>query len=547
MYSLSRMARDGKGPKRGPRRSDGAGQAVGRPARSALDLVAVVTVSTVLAAALVFVEPVRSGIGSVSGWPTDGLLTLLVIVPAVAIFLSWRRWHEVSVMQREVARRAARDPLTGLFNRKVITERLVQSLGRSRTPTATRPAVLCCGIDRFRRVNDTYGRDVADGLLVTVADRLAAALRKGDTLGRLGGDVFVAVCPVVSAKEAATVAERILAAFDAPFAADESPLRLTASVGVAVPDGIVGDHDGLLRSAEHAMVRAKAEGGGRAMMFQPSMQPIGFGSSEERLRQAFSRDEFCVLYQPVVSAFDGRVMGVEALLRWLHPERGIVPPEEFMPLLEECGLIVPVGRWLLDEACRQARRWRDAHPSHEPVRVTVDVTARQLAEPDFRMVVSQTLAATGARPSQLCLEITEAALTSDNTAVWGRLRDVKSLGVGLAVDDFGTGLTSLSFVRRYSVDMIKVDESFVAGLTDYREDRALVAAIVGVANGLGLRCVAEGVETPDQLTQLRALGCELVQGRLISRPVVADVIDEMLQADTMLATPPVSAPLEFSY
>ena len=323
----------------------------------------------------------------------------------------------------------------------------------------------------------------------------------------------------------------MLRTLENPFAVDGHTFRVTASIGVAVADGSTADPELLLRDADHAMVQAKRDGRERAVLFASEMRPRTSVGTSEQLRNALDVGQFRLVYQPVVSSFDGTIIGVEALLRWDHPHLGVIPPAEFIPQLEESGFIVQVGTWVLREACQQAADWMRSFPDLG-VRVTVNVSARQLAEPDFRSTVAGALSGAGLRPPLLCLELTEGTLLLDTVAAWARLREVKLLGVRLALDDFGTGFSSLSYVRQFAVDMIKIDRSFVQGVTMNAEDRAIVAAVAGLANGLGLECVAEGVETKEQALELRALGCALLQGHLSGPPAEPDHITTLLAAES---------------
>ena len=501
------------------------------PPRVTADLATAILITIALAGTLVYFGGTRDLLGI--GMRASAILAVLVfaVAAAVALSLSWRRQSDWSRVEHTLATRAGRDPLTGLVDRVGLTERLSAGLGASRTPTASRPAVLFCDLDRFRRINETYGHACGDNVLVAAGHRFAKVLRSGDTIGRLDGDKFVVICPVVSTSEAAEVANRLLATLENPFAVGGHTVRVTASIGVAVADGSTADPEILLRDADHAMVQAKRDGRERAVLFSSSMRPRTSVGSTDQLRTALDEGQFRLVYQPVVSSFDGSIMGVEALIRWDHPHLGVVPPDEFIPLLEESGLIVDAGTWVLREACRQAAEWMQSFPELG-VRVTVNVSARQLAEPDFRQTVSSALSAAGLRPPLLCLELTEGTLLLDTVTAWARLREVKLLGVRLALDDFGTGFSSLSFVRQFSVDMIKIDRSFVQGVTMNAEDRAIVAAVAGLANGLGLACVAEGVETKEQVLELRALGCALLQGHLCGPPAPPEHITALLAAES---------------
>ena len=483
------------------------------------DLVAAIAITIIVAGTLAYIGAFLLA------------MTVFAVAGCVALSLSWRRQSDWKSVEHTLATRAGRDPLTGLVDRVGLTERLSAGLGPQRTPTATKPAVLCCDLDRFRRINDTYGHACGDNVLVAAGQRFANVLRPGDTIGRLDGDKFVVICLVGAPAEATAIADRLLATLDNPFAVGGHTFRVTASIGVAVADGSTADPEILLRDADHAMVQAKRDGRERAVLFASSMRPRTSIGTTEHLRLALDEGQFRLVYQPVVSSFDGSIVGVEALLRWDHPHLGVVPPGDFIPQLEESGLIVEVGTWVLGEACRQAAEWMRSFPDFG-LTVTVNVSARQLAEPDFRTTVATALSAAGLRPPLLCLELTEGTLLLDTVAAWARLREVKLLGVRLALDDFGTGFSSLSFVRQFSVDMIKIDRSFVQGVTMNAEDRAIVAAVAGLANGLGLACVAEGVETREQVLELRALGCALLQGHLSGPPAHPEHITALLAAES---------------
>jgi EAL domain-containing protein (putative c-di-GMP-specific phosphodiesterase class I) len=277
------------------------------------------------------------------------------------------------------------------------------------------------------------------------------------------------------------------------------------------------------------MYRSKSQGPGRYTIFDRSMKAdrVNRGKAEERLREALENDEFVLHYQPIIDVSDKRIVGVEALIRWEDPHRGTIPPLDFVPQLESSGLIVPVGEWVLEEACKQVTAWAKAFPSVGPLRVSVNVSPRQLLQAHFGDIVTQVLQETGTRPEQLCLEITEAALMGDVVAAWAELRKVKALGVALAIDDFGTGYSSVSYVRNFALDSLKVDQSFVRALSSCAEDTAIVKAVVHMAHALSLTTVAEGVETPEQLELLRDLGCDYAQGYLFSRPQPPDALEAL--------------------
>ncbi len=415
---------------------------------------------------------------------------------------------------------ATHDPLTGLPNRSLVIDRLDQALARSQR-TGGRVTVLFADLDRFKVVNDSFGHSVGDGVLLSISERLRAAVRPHDTVGRLAGDEFVIICEDLSDPEAVTVAGRVADAVAQPILLGGRETVITASIGIAhgEPDTRAED---MLRDSDVAMYRAKERGRSRIELFDSEMRRrmIDRLDMERSLRVAIDAGELHVHYQPIV-AFDGwEVVAAEALVRWQHPERGLVGPADFIPLAEESGLILPLGRFVLGEACRQLAVWRAAGRSQ--LRVTVNLSGRQFADPDLIDVVAEALARAQLPPDALWLEITESVLMEEVKATADTLVALKRLGVHLAVDDFGTGYSSLSYLKRFPVDMLKIDRSFINGLGTDPEDGAIVLAIVSLAQALRLGVVAEGVEHFHQLEALHRLGCDLVQGFLLAHPGPAD-------------------------
>jgi diguanylate cyclase (GGDEF)-like protein len=429
----------------------------------------------------------------------------------------------------DAMRQATHDPLTGLPNRSLVLDRLDQALSRS-ARTGGRVTVLFADLDRFKVVNDSFGHSVGDGVLLCVAERLRDAVRPHDTVGRLAGDEFVIVCENLTDSGALDVAERVASAVAEPMVLGGRGTVITASIGIAHAQPGAAAED-MLRDSDVAMYGAKERGRSRIELFDAEMRRrmIDRLELERSLRSAIANRELCLHYQPIVN-FDGwEVTAAEALLRWDHPERGAISPSEFIPLAEESGLILPLGRFVLGEACRQLAEWRAA--GRDQLRVTVNLSARQFADPGLIDIVAESLAQAGLPADALWLEITESVLMEEVEATAETLYALKRLGVHLAVDDFGTGYSSLSYLKRFPVDLLKIDRSFVDGLGTDPEDGAIVLAIVSLARALRLGVVAEGVEHFHQLEALHRLECDGVQGFLLARPGPADRLP-------MLAPPP---------
>ncbi len=390
--------------------------------------------------------------------------------------------------------------------------------------------MLFIDLDRFKTVNDSLGHAGGDALLIEVAHRLRSCLRATDTAARFGGDEFAVALFDIGAEKAEKIAGRILALLQEPFTVLGKEVFVDASIGVGLSAHGGGAAEDLIRCADLAMYQAKRNGKGRYETFEPAMQDrlMRTLDLDADLRRAVERAEFVLHYQPILDLADGRVSAVEALVRWRHPERGLLPPGQFVPLAEETGLIVPIGGWVLREACRQAAAWNAARPGQPPLTVNVNLSARQLQVPDLPRFVAGVLHDVGLDPACLVLEITESLLLHDTDAMIARLQQLKLLGLRLALDDFGTGYSALAYLRRFPIDMIKIDKSFVAEMAAGREASTLPRAIVQLGRTLRLVVVAEGVETADQLTQLRDAGCQLGQGHHFAKPLAPDEVGSLL-------------------
>ena len=460
-----------------------------------------------------------------------GILISLLLGLVIYVLATGRTRALALVRERtdELRHQSLHDPLTGLPNRALILDRLDQMLARGRREHVP-VAALFLDLDDFKDINDTLGHAVGDELLKAVGARLTSALRQGDTVGRLGGDEFVVLAEGASLAEGSqVVANRLLdvlsATFDVP--GSELPLSVTASVGIAEGDRPSAGR--LLQDADIALYEAKAAGKSRAVTFAPAMREAvdGHRHLEVDLHEALETHQFFVLYQPTVDLDTGAFTGAEALLRWRHPERGTVMPDEFIPALESSGLIVPVGAWVLNEACRQSVAWSTVG---HPLVVSVNISARQLERDRIVDDVSRALTETGLDPQLLILELTETALMNNVQASLTRLRRLKALGIRIAIDDFGTGYSSLAYLRQFPIDVLKIDQSFVASMVESPESAALVHTLVQLGKVLGLATVAEGIETEAQRTLLRSEGVDIGQGFLFARPQAPGALLHLLEA-----------------
>jgi len=431
--------------------------------------------------------------------------------------------------EEALLRHALHDSLTGLPNRVLLLDRLAMSLARA-TRRRARVGVLFLDLDRFKVFNDSRGHAAGDALLRGVADRLRVAIRPDDTVARFGGDEFVVVCDeLIDETEALRVGERVLRSLREPFTVGSEEIFLSGSLGIALAEADSAP-ESLLRDADAAMYRAKLRGRSRCEVFDHTMRQEAASrlATQGALHRALDRNELRVVYQPVVSLTSGAVVAAEALVRWLHPERGFVPPTDFIPLAEESGLIVPIGNWVLEEAVRHWSDWRGRNPGRRPPVLHVNLSPRQLHQQEFLGFVHHVLGRYGVEPGQVCVELTETVLMEDLQRRRSPLTELRDLGVRIALDDFGTGYSSLTYLKRFPVDCMKIDQSFVAGVAADAYDAAIVQSVVDLAHAVGLSVVAEGLETPAQLDCLRRLGCDQGQGYLFSKPRPAQDLDALL-------------------
>ena len=454
-------------------------------------------------------------------------VALLGVVQAAAVLI--RR------QQQTLSHHAFHDGLTDLPNRALFLDRVGHALARrAHNPVA----VLFLNVDGLKLVNDSLGHVAGDRVLLAVAKRLVACVGPGDTVARLGNDEFsILLEDARDAAAAAGCAKNILDALRAPLVVADSELFPTASIGIALSTAETVSPEGLLREADTAMSRAKVRGKDGFEVFNASMASHAAErlALETDLRRALERGEFSLHYQPILSLRDGQVLEVEALVRWNHPERGLVPPDMFIPVAEETGLIIALGQWVLEQACRQAAVWRVELGDRAPI-MGVNLSARQFQQPELLTAIGRALRAARLDPSALKLEITESVLMADAQSTVETLQSLKVLGIGLAIDDFGTGYSSLAYLKLFPVDTLKVDRSFVDGLGEDPQDTAIVHSVVALAKALGLSVTGEGIETDKQRQLLRDLGCERGQGYLFARPCPAADLEPLLRASLSISS-----------
>jgi len=428
----------------------------------------------------------------------------------------------------EMQKMAMEDPLTGLANRSALLTALKSAQADG---TADTPVILLLDLDAFKSINDTQGHTAGDKVLITVAERIRGAVRATDVVARLGGDEFAVVMPATGADQASVVGQRILAALKEPIELPDQSIRCGASLGLSVGDAGQAPEE-MLMQADVAMYASKAEGLNRLHIFEPGLLLVRRLRSQlvDDLRSALKGEGLVLHYQPVVELATGRVEGVEALIRWNHPTRGRIMPDEFIPLAEEAGLISELGRWVLTTAVKQLRRWVDDDAVDSRFSVRINISATDLQSLQFIEDVREVLKETGVRPEQVVLELTEMAIVKGNDLDRYSLGGLRGLGVGIEIDDFGTGYSSISYLRRLPVDRVKVDRSLIVGLGTDPSQPPLVAAVLQLVRACGLEAVWEGVETAEQAEHLRNLGCLSAQGYFFSKPLPADDIPALVKA-----------------
>ena len=457
-------------------------------------------------------------------------------VDGEAIGRSIRYSVERKALEMQTAHKALHDPLTGLPNRDLFQDRLKHAVTRAKRHESL-IGVMFLDLDGFKPINDTLGHDVGDRLLVALARRLEDGLRGSDTPARFGGDEFVVLCEdVADEQHVVAIAERLQRTIAEPFRINEHELQVTSSMGVVVSDGREQGAGELIRNADEAMYRAKRQGIPYEVFDEGMRTRVrARARTESDLERAVEEREFRLLYQPQINLHSGEIVGLESIIRWDHPERGVIEPSEFLWLAEETGLITRIGEWSLRQSCLQARAW--GVRSGRPLRVTVGLSARQHRDPDLVDLIERVLTETRTDPAALCLEITESVAVDDAETAIATLHRLKHLGVRLSIEEFGTGNSSLGSLKRFPLDMLKIDRSFVLGLDSDPEDTAIVTAIVNLAHSMGLETVADGIETKAQVELLRELGCETGQGHYFARPRPSEAIAELLGSREAVPAP----------
>ena len=477
-----------------------------------------------VAALAFFVYAVTSMLGLAS---VDFLLQSIIGIGMIACLLEDER-EAAELAAVEIAHVAYHDALTGLPNRPLFMDRLIVALAQVRR-TSQQLAVFFLDLDRFKDINDSLGHHAGDTLLKAAAERIRRSVREGDTVARFGGDEFTLLIPrIENIEDAAKIAQKIMDALKLPFLIGDQELFVTASVGIGIfpSDGV--DPETLVRNADTAMYRAKEQGRDAYQLYAPAMNATAVErlALENQMRKALTQRELRLFYQPLVDLASKRIVGLEALIRWQHPELGLLQPAQFISTAEVSGLIIPIGKWVLQTACRQIQQWQKrVDPDFT---VSVNLSARQFQQLDLVSSVAEALDETGIDPQTLELEITESNAMHNTAMTMQTLRELKNLGVRISMDDFGTGYSSLNYLKNFPIDTLKLDQSFVRDVTTNRSDAAIVSAVISMAHSLDLKVVAEGVETEEQLAFLRQQRCDVIQGFLFSAPMSAEQLEPYL-------------------
>jgi diguanylate cyclase (GGDEF)-like protein/PAS domain S-box-containing protein len=449
---------------------------------------------------------------------------------------------EYHLIQEQILHDALHDAMTGLANRVLFVDHLTQAIARRQRRPNSLFAVLFLDVDRFKVINDSLGHLAGDQLLIGIGQRLRACTRPEDTVARLSGDEFAILLEdLTDPAQAMKVAERILNTLGRPFLLEGREIFTSGSIGIAFPSEDSQTPEDLLRDADTAMYRAKSLGKARYEVFSMTMraQTIALMKMETELRQAAEREEFLVYYQPIVDLSTLKIVGFEALLRWQHPERGIISPGEFMAVAEEMGLILPISWWVMAEACRQMQRWAVVFPRSRGLRISVNLSGRHFQQADLLPKLRSILAETGFPAQRLCLEVTEGILIDNKEVAIATLEEIRAMGIPVYMDDFGTGYSSMSYLHRFPIDTLKIDRTFISGLNCEESSATIVHTILMLAHSLGLKVVAEGIETREQCRVLQALGCNYGQGYFFARPLSALQVEKLLARQSL---PPLVRP-----
>lgn len=438
---------------------------------------------------------------------------------------------------QELKYNSLHDPLTNLPNRALLMERLEQVVQKIRREENYLAAILFIDLDRFKIINDSLGHQIGDSLLIAIANKLTSIVRETDTIARLGGDEFIALLePISQLNDVIDIAERIIKELQSPFYLEERQVFTAASIGIVLSSKEYGQAADLLRNADIAMYRAKSQGRSRYEVFDQGMYQLALARHklEHDLRHALERKEFQVYYQPIIALKQKKIVGFEALLRWQHPEHGLISPAKFLPILEEIGLIVPIGEWILHSACQQMVIWQTYMPNASELQISVNLSVKQLQDPDLWETVRRVLSDTGLGGKSLQLELTESMLMENLEELNSLLWKIREEGIELSIDDFGTGYSSLSYLNRLPIDNLKIDRSFISSIGQENDQRNIVATIINLAHQMEMSIIAEGIESQEQLHRLQALGCEKVQGYLFSRPVCVEQATALLSGKIAL-------------